>query len=35
MTRLIISYAINPSDDPLEEVASELADLLVHGLKPS
>jgi len=34
-SRLLISYAINPPDDPIDEVASGLADLLVHGLKPN
>ncbi|MBW3561870.1 MAG: TetR family transcriptional regulator [Actinobacteria bacterium] len=32
-TRLLVSYAVNPTDEPLEQVATELADLLVHGLK--
>ncbi|MBW3665852.1 MAG: TetR family transcriptional regulator [Actinobacteria bacterium] len=32
-TRLLVSYAVNPTDEPLEQVAAELADLLVHGLK--
>lgn len=31
--RLLVSYAVNPTDEPLEQVATELADLLVHGLK--
>jgi AcrR family transcriptional regulator len=33
ITRLIISYAINPGDDPLDEVAAGLADLIVDGVK--
>lgn len=33
MNRLVASYIVNPPDDPLEQVAAELADLFVHGLK--
>ena len=32
-TRLFISYAINPPDDEIDEVASGLVDLILHGLK--
>ena len=32
-TRLFISYAINPPDDDIDEVAAGLADLILHGLK--
>ena len=32
-TRLFISYAINPPDDDVEEVAAGLADLVLNGLK--
>ncbi|HVM18849.1 MAG TPA: TetR family transcriptional regulator [Egibacteraceae bacterium] len=32
-TRLFISYAINPPDDDVEEVAADLVDLILHGLK--
>ena len=32
-TRLLVSYAINPPDDDLDEVASGLADLILGGLK--
>lgn len=32
-TRLFISYAINPPDDDIEEVAAGLADLVLNGLK--
>jgi AcrR family transcriptional regulator len=32
-TRLFISYAVNPPDDDIEEVAAGLADLVLHGLK--
>ena len=32
-TRLFVSYAINPPDDDIEEVASGLADLVLNGLK--
>lgn len=32
-TRLFISYAINPPEDSVEEVASGLVDLILHGLK--
>lgn len=32
-TRLFISYAINPPDDAVEDVATGLADLLLNGLK--
>ena len=31
--RLVISYAVNPPDDPIEDVAAGLADLFVSGLK--
>lgn len=34
LTRLIISYAINPPEEPAEVVATSLADLVVHGVKP-
>ena len=33
VTRLVVSYAINPPDDPIDEVAASLADLIVDGLK--
>jgi hypothetical protein len=32
-TRLFISYAINPPDDDVEDVAAGLADLVLNGLK--
>ncbi len=32
-TRLFISYAVNPPDDDVEEVASGLVDLILPGLK--
>lgn len=32
-TRLFISYAINPPDDGIDEVASGLVDLILDGLK--
>lgn len=32
-SRLFISYAINPPDDDVDEVASGLADLVLHGIK--
>lgn len=32
-TRLFISYAINPPEDSVEELASGLADLILEGLK--
>ena len=32
-SRLFISYAINPPDDDIEEVAAGLADLVLNGLK--
>lgn len=32
-TRLFISYAINPPDDEIEDVAAGLVDLILHGLK--
>ena len=32
-TRLFISYAINPPDDDIEDVAAGLVDLILHGLK--
>ena len=32
-TRLFISYAINPPEDPSEAVAAGLADLILNGLK--
>ena len=32
-TRLFISYAINPPDDDIDEVAAGLTDLILHGLK--
>jgi AcrR family transcriptional regulator len=32
-TRLFISFAVNPPDDPVEEVAAGLADLILNGLK--
>jgi AcrR family transcriptional regulator len=32
-TRLFISYAINPPDDEIDEVAAGLVDLILHGLK--
>jgi AcrR family transcriptional regulator len=32
-SRLFISYAINPPDDSIEDVASGLADLILDGLK--
>ena len=32
-TRLFISYAINPPDDAIEDVAAGLVDLVLHGLK--
>ncbi len=33
-TRLIVSYAISPSDDPIDDVAAGLADLIANGVKP-
>lgn len=33
LTRVVVSYAINPPPEPADEVASELADLIVGGLK--
>ena len=33
ITRLIVSYTVNPSEDPLDEVASGLADLIIDGVK--
>jgi AcrR family transcriptional regulator len=32
-TRLFISYAINPPDDDITDVAAGLVDLILHGLK--
>lgn len=32
-TRLFISYAINPPDEDIEDVAAGLVDLILHGLK--
>jgi AcrR family transcriptional regulator len=32
-TRLFVSYAINPPDDPVDDVAAGLADLICNGLK--
>jgi AcrR family transcriptional regulator len=32
-TRLFISYAINPPDDDIDDVAAGLVDLVLHGLK--
>ena len=32
-TRLFISYAINPPDDDIADVAAGLVDLILHGLK--
>jgi len=32
-SRLLLSYAINPAEEPTEDVASSLADLIVHGIK--
>lgn len=31
--RLVVSYAINPNGELVEQVASGLADLIVHGIK--
>lgn len=33
VSRLMISYAINPSDEPAAHVAAGLADLITHGVK--
>lgn len=32
-SRLLLSYAINPPGEPIEDVAAGLADLIVHGVK--
>jgi AcrR family transcriptional regulator len=33
LTRLVVSYAVNPPDEPPTVVAGGLADLFVHGVK--
>jgi AcrR family transcriptional regulator len=33
-TRLIVSYAISPADDDIDDVAAGLADLIANGVKP-
>lgn len=33
-TRLIVSYAISPTDDDIDDVAAGLADLIANGVKP-
>lgn len=33
-TRLIVSYAISPSSDDIDDVAAGLADLIANGVKP-
>lgn len=35
LTRLLVSYAINPPDDPVDEVAAGLADLFLNGVDGS
>lgn len=32
-TRLMVSYAVSPPDDPADEVAAGLAELIVNGVK--
>ncbi|MGH9246959.1 MAG: TetR family transcriptional regulator [Acidimicrobiales bacterium] len=34
VVRLLVSYAVNPPDTPVDEIAATLADVLVHGLDP-
>jgi AcrR family transcriptional regulator len=33
-TRLFVSYAVNPAEEPVEELAAGLAELIVEGLYP-